>query len=583
MKRLDLEFKLKQSDASSFQRLCDCLLSKLGFNIVPYGNCEGKNAVRKGTPDSYILNEDEKRMIFVEYTTQINDIGNKIIDDIQKCLEKKEKFKEYKLDKIFYFVNSNNIDPQKIDEITALCNENNIEFKLYNQFEICALLCHYKSVIKEIFGEMFEDDLLISLDDFIDYTKVLKGVDHSFQFIERNDEEKKIEESISSKIFTVISGEPGVGKSMLAVQILKKYSNNVVCVRKSNENALDYVFERTNCLDNLIIFIDDINEISSLKRFVESLSLNKNNKIKIVCTVRDYALASIKNVVELYSFSYSIIKVNRVSKDVVKQIIEKNLSIKNSKVLEKIADISRGNPRLAKMTGKVVLSEGTNCLCDSKEIVKKYFEISTNDAIKKIINEYLTELCFIAFMKNVEKNNLSSYSDAFQLFNIDEKKFIESINILNSLEIISLFEDAVIQIDDQNLSDYILGKYFIDLKCCSISDLIVKLIRTRRNQIVECINIILNICSDESSRLYVKNEVLKAWNIFEGTSDYDYFIKSFYPMNIDKSLIFYNSKLNSFYKTYKGNFEVYDSTYGRNEEVDILTDICKRYDGSFHD
>lgn len=76
--------KILQLDQGSFQNLCDQILHSLGYsNLVSLGSHSGTQKTTKGTPDTYCIIEDSK-YVFVEYTTQQNDLRNKITDDIKK-------------------------------------------------------------------------------------------------------------------------------------------------------------------------------------------------------------------------------------------------------------------------------------------------------------------------------------------------------------------------------------------------------------------------------------------------------------------------------------------------------------------
>ncbi len=583
MNRIDLELKLKEIDPSSFQRLGDYLLEKNGFNAVSFGNCEGKNVVRKGTPDSYILNETGNELIFVNYTVQSTNLESKIVEDLKKCFRKAQTFKEYLLKEIFFFFNTNNVDLTTIDKISNLCSEKGIGVKFFFMSDICRMMYCHKSVVKEIFGSHIDDDFAYSLDEFIAHTKVLKGVNHSFKYVEREKDEASILDSMNKNTITILTGEPGVGKSMLAVQIAKKYSKNVFCVRTSNENSLDNVSDILNKEEKALLLVDDINEISSFARFLDRLVESEAKQIKMICTVRGYALSRIERLLEKYSFSHCVITIERLNDYSIKRILIENLSITNALWLDKIVNISRGNPRLAIMAGNVAVNNGVNNLIDSKSIMRKYFELATNDTVKQAICNFSNVLGFIAFVRKVDLMHLSSYKDVLKLFGISEDDVKLNIDFLNSLEIISLYEDSVAQIEDQNLSDYIIEKALIDLKICSISDLITQLIKTKRNEIVESLNIILTIYSNESSRQYVESEALKAWKALENTADFDCFIKVFYPFDVSKTLLYLKTKIASSYPICDGGYNKFEKVYDRNDYVDILTEISnkQKYTSSF--
>lgn len=64
-----------------------------------------------GTPDSYFVLPNEK-YVFVEYTTQKQNLFKKIKEDLHKCLDiHKTKISHNEIEKIMYFHTSSNIKP----------------------------------------------------------------------------------------------------------------------------------------------------------------------------------------------------------------------------------------------------------------------------------------------------------------------------------------------------------------------------------------------------------------------------------------------------------------------------------------
>ena len=82
--------KVLQLDAGSFQNLCDSYLAKIGYqDIVSLGGKAGTRKTTLGTPDAYFITPNGK-YIFVEYTTKIKGLFEKIKEDLYKCLDESE-------------------------------------------------------------------------------------------------------------------------------------------------------------------------------------------------------------------------------------------------------------------------------------------------------------------------------------------------------------------------------------------------------------------------------------------------------------------------------------------------------------
>ena len=70
----DIKSKIEKLSPADFQEFCDALISNYrSGQINSYGLKPGTGKTIKGTPDTYIRNENGK-YIFIEYTTQTDGI-----------------------------------------------------------------------------------------------------------------------------------------------------------------------------------------------------------------------------------------------------------------------------------------------------------------------------------------------------------------------------------------------------------------------------------------------------------------------------------------------------------------------------
>ena len=86
-----IEVALQQINDAIFQELCNQYLVRLYnlHSLTPTGSVIGKEKTRKGTPDTFFV-DDQGGYVFVEYTTQQQSVGSrsffsKIQEDISKC------------------------------------------------------------------------------------------------------------------------------------------------------------------------------------------------------------------------------------------------------------------------------------------------------------------------------------------------------------------------------------------------------------------------------------------------------------------------------------------------------------------
>jgi len=140
LKTSDIEMRLLQCEPGIFQKICNEILYHNGY--IPYkytGSVKGSNKTKLGTPDS-VFTDSEKKYVYVEITTQKDNIESKIKSDIIKCLNKisSSPFLNEKISKIIFMHNHENPDEIITEEIKGMCK--NIEFEIYDISYLSSIL-----------------------------------------------------------------------------------------------------------------------------------------------------------------------------------------------------------------------------------------------------------------------------------------------------------------------------------------------------------------------------------------------------------------------------------------------------------
>lgn len=571
----ELELKLTQLDQATFQTLCDQMFRDLGYNVVPFGVVEGENKTRKGTPDSYAF--DSGSYVFFEYTTQKDKLLEKFKSDLLKCFQKAQKFKDGKLTKIVIAINNNKIDPITLDEIIKKCSEQSIDFQLFCLSDICNFLIKHKGVLKLVLNVSIADYGIQNLNDFVLKTKKNHGVDHSGLLIGRDKEKEKIIEAINGNEVVVLYGDPGVGKSMLAIKSIEELGRQVFCMKSNSNDFIEELLSLTSDSNDYIVFIDDVNEVPMFKTFLESLDDQFYKHVKIICTVRNYALDGVKNILDHFKdLSYRFLQIQKLTDNIICDILSKNLGIINPTWLDRISFLAKGNPRLAFMAGEVAKEKGVENLIDSRSVMIQYFKQYTNNETSALINKHYDILGVLAFLKRIDIKNTQSILKILELCHISKELFDETLKDLITYELVDIYENQVVQIQDQNLSDYIIEVAFFEKKICSLSELVVELIGSHHKNVVESLEILLNVYSSKETSEYIRNEVNKAWNILDSknSNDLNVFVSTCFIFDPDRAVLFISKQLEKQYKEYTGDISLFDKTYNRNEYIRTLFDIC---------
>ncbi|PIE84987.1 hypothetical protein CSA08_04375 [Candidatus Gracilibacteria bacterium] len=469
-----IEKALQEIDATKFHKLVDAYLSKAyEYKIVSNGTKLAEDKPIKGTPDSYVILENGN-YIFIEYTTQKTNVTNKFVDDIKKCFNtSKTNIDINNIEKIILACNTD-LNVSEVKTLKDLCSKNNTD---------CLILCN-STIANELFNKysnIAKDFLNITVDtrQILDYDDFIQNFDSNkfstslnINLKGRNEEYKTLYQNINDFPIVLVTGSAGVGKTKLSIEVVKSYA-------KTNDYKFKAILNRgADIFDDMIsyfnnenkkylILIDDVNRIHialdyALNYFAEKI---KSGDIKIIATVRDYAKDKIiDNILDKVNFAE--FDLQALTEESIKEIIKTEFKINNTLYLDRIRDISQGNPRLAIMSALIVNKENSlEPLYDVTSIYDEYFSNIRKDLNIFDNKNLLLTIVIVSFFRTIDKSNKEHCQLIETTFNISINNLWENIEILNNLEIFDLYENEVVKISDQILSTYLFYKIvFVDKK-----------------------------------------------------------------------------------------------------------------------
>lgn len=457
-----IERELLIANDSIFHRLCSSYIHyKYNFDITDKGLAKGKDKPAKGTPDSYIL--DNGKTLFVEITTQENGAYKKFAKDIDKCIEQLKTGIE--IEKIFLCYNSR-LDVLEKNKLFDLGITNNTQIEIITLDELKYDLHRpYGFLAKEFLGIEIDSGQILEIDRFI-YENDKKTTSLKNPFISRDTELNKTIEILEQNKIVVLSGNPGTGKTRLALEAATKYKEKIPLLKTyviTNKGQSIYNDLQSYFLPNneYLVIIDDANRIGDLNRIIE-LSILDELSIRIIITVRDYALNKIvKQFQEIDKINYQAVKIEKLTSKQIEDILS-SLNITNPRCVNKITYISNGNPRLAMMAADYALeTNNCNALNNVTDIYDKYFSKYINEIEELNEKNLLITLGIISFNRNFDRENIEFNNRTFEVFKINENDFWENVFILHDLELVDLFEKQIVKISDQIIAEYFFYYIFI--------------------------------------------------------------------------------------------------------------------------
>ena len=492
-----LEDKIKQLDPSTFQRLCDYVMLYRGAkSLSSFGNMSGRRKTKKGTPDSFYYDEIKQAYVFCEYTTEFKGIVDKFLSDVKKCLSKAEEL-DIKISEIVFIHSNNDLKLKDDKTIRDYCHQNNIQLTAIGLTELADIVNKNKYLLKVFFSIDETNRSVLTLGEFVSENSNRASDNMSYSFVGRDKEVNEIITALDNNKFVFVSGESGCGKSRLVVEALRRIDKRVLCINKYYAKAINNLLDELNEDEEAIVFVDDINQLNYVNEIVAVLEKKRYCGIKLIGTVRNYALHSITSVFD--NDRYCIVQIGSMSNDEIKEVLKVNLKISNPNYLDRIAEIANGNIRIAILAGEESLKSGLASLYKSESLLSTYYKKRIAQQFGSNYSNYIKILFFVAFVNKIDLANLDRHKCLLDFIGISNEDIKEKSRDLERLEIFKIVSNRVVSIDDQCLSNYVIYDSFIDSKIVNLGEFIKILFKDYGGLIVDSLNMIGRVYTSKES------------------------------------------------------------------------------------
>lgn len=547
--------KILQLDAGSFQNFCDAYLYKIGYqNIVSLGGEAGTRKTTSGTPDTYFIASNGK-YVFVEYTTQKNNLFAKITSDIEKCLNtEKTGVPHVKISEIIYCHTSSNLTPFQDSELKKMCKEVGVKLTVIGIDKLAEdIYLFHHGLSRDFLGISLSTDQIQSYDEFVscyNSNRMAAPIDTKFLFREK--EFQDIDNAFLKVDVAILSGSAGTGKTRLALYYVKNHTKaeneKIYCI---HSNALPIYEDLKLFLErpgNYFLFIDDANQLSGLQHIIRYVNMKAEGyNVKILITVRDYALQKVINDIREIT-SYEIVNINVFSDNEIKKLLESSLGILNHDYQERIIRIAEGNARIAVLAGKVACdSNRLDSINDMSQLYEDYYGFTLKDNQLFANKNLCITAGIIAFLEAIHLDRIDTLLPILNEKGLNRDSFIENIHMLHNMEIVNIFNDKAVRFSDQCLSNYLLKYVFFDKRLLSLSKMIEICFLSYRERTIFSINTLLNIFRNKEILNFVEKEIKLLWNKLstEKSPIFFEFVKVFFRINPTETLLLLQNKIKS--------------------------------------
>lgn len=547
---------MKELDGGAFQKLADSYLKKKGYEyLIPLGSVIGANKVKKGTPDSLVIIPNGK-YVLVEYTTQPTGLAAKLTSDINKCFDEiKTGIPVAKIDEIVICCHTSNLNAGEYYQLREHCKAHNVNLNIFGIDTISYdLLEKYPGIARNYLGINVDTGQIIPPDEFINlYSKNKFATRLDTNFLFRDDETNNIRYALENNNLVIVQGKAGVGKTRVALECCVRFTEihseyKTFCIFNRGPDIFDDIKTHFSEPGSFLILVDDANRVSKFEYLVQQLQYKREDQqIKIIVTVRDYAIEHILKASKAYSEAPEII-IRSFTDEQIKQLVGNEYNIQNYHYLKRIANIAKGNPRLAIMAAEVVKEKSTlESINNVSNLYDSYFA-----SIHRDLDE-IDDLCLlkiagiVAFFRILDRKNETIMSAIESAFGLTTKEIWEAVNQLHNIEIIDVYENEIAKISDQVLATYLFYLCFLKKNGLDFGILLEKFYPKYRERLIDALNPVMNIFHNEDLVKAVRSHVDTFWSKIseDNREDFLFLLNDFGLLKQTETLIYIKNRIDA--------------------------------------
>lgn len=567
-----IEQALLSCNADRFANICRLYLSYKYDIVNSTGFVVGKEKSKKGTPDNFIPYKDF--YIFNEITTiDKKQLVPKLKKDIEHCFIQKE-ISASKIVKIILICNGE-ITPKIQEELNNYKNSlsTNTDLEIIGIDSFATIIFRdYPQISKEL-GFPIDTGQILEIEDFIvQYEKSKFATPLSNEFFNREDDLKNANVYLNNTDILLISGQAGVGKTKFSLELVKKYKfSNPECIIKyiknnGNQSIWDDLKIQLLQSNSYLIVVDDANKLkSNLELILNFKNEFKNDKIKIILTVRNY----VKSEVENFLNKFSEIELKNFEKIELNKILQSSSFNITRYYADRIYSISKGNPRIAIMGAIAGKNNDIHKLTNASIILEEYFS-SVSENIRN--DEDLLKVAgILSLFRVIDISNTLTLDEIEKYFNISKNTLIEKLKTLFDNEIADEYKNTY-KIADQILGEYIFYLIFIKEKKLNFKLLIDIHFDDHKFSLMKLLTPIVSNYGFDEIKVMIIDDIKAKWSDIKDVDNALRFLKDFWFYLPSETLIYINSLINPSedknYLNYK--FEVYKSNYTQSYDDKII-------------
>lgn len=529
-KLTQIENALRSLDGAKFQQLCDSYLHLRGYGSPqPLGRVIGKDKVAKGTPDTWIPQPNGK-FLFAEHTTTSDSAAlvSKLRDDLRKCADEGKTGVPIERIEAVIFCHTAVLSAGEEDGLIREAKNLGLNASFIGMGPLAHdLYQKYPGLARDFLGVEVDTGQIVHLSEFVElYARNPLATPLDTTFVFRAHELEEALRYLESGNLLILSGRAGVGKSRLALHAAQQYVLNhpdwqLNCIYNRGVDLYEDLRVHFSPPGSYLIVIDDANRLSGFDYLLQLLrDQGTERRIKLIITVRDYALSALLDATKRYPKG-SALSLQPFTRDEIEGFLGREYGIRHSEFLERIWDISQGNPRLAVMAARVALNEKSlGSIQDVTVLYDEYYATIRNDLDALGDRILLKAAGILALLRVVDRTNRGEMERISATFEVLPDVFWKAVERLHEMEIVDMYEDEVVKVSDQVLATYLFYlACFREREVLSLEALIQGYFPYLRHRVIDALSPIFNVFGHEDVYLRLHPAVVSARKAASGAGD----------------------------------------------------------------
>jgi len=528
-----IQHALLELDGGKFQKLADAYLVAAGYGpINAIGSVAGKNKVRRGTPDT-LVSTRSGRYVLAEHTTQKSGLLAKLTKDLEKCLDENKTGIPTAEIECVIFCTTGVLDAREERVLIEIGRRSGVNVHLHSIAAISYdLYLSHPGLARDFLGIEIDTGQIVPLSAFVklyNRSRLAARLDLGFHF--REEELQQLSDALVAASLTIVAGRAGTGKSRLALEACTRFSERhpdykVSCIYGRNRDLWEDIKCRFSQPGNFLILVDDANRISGFEYIVDLLLHHREDQdIKVVATVRDYALSQIVDGAR-HLHRVEQVSVAPFTDRQIKKLIADEYGIVNYHYLERISEIAVGNPRVAVMAAEVVKKAPVlSSIYDVGTLYEHYFssirDDLSDDGTALTHESTLRVAAIVSFFGAIDRTNVEMMHSIEDAFGVSEQDFWTAVERLHELEILDMYEHEVVRVSDQILATYLFYHAAIKHHSLDFGGLLTSFFPQLKNRIIDVVNPVASVFGGEKIVASLRPYVEREWQLQDTVDNRD--------------------------------------------------------------